>query len=49
MEGVAFNDNNNILNKLDLLVKDYDTYNKNISVPTITEIANKYIQFFNSI
>ena len=47
--GIAFNDINNIINKLDILVSNYDTYNKNICVPTISEIANKYIHFFNSI
>ena len=44
--GVCFNSNDDILEALEELVNNYEKYNKKISIPLISEIANKYINFF---
>lgn len=44
--GIAFHNNDNILEKLDLLVNNYEDYRNNIEIPSITDIANKYIEYF---
>jgi glycosyltransferase involved in cell wall biosynthesis len=47
--GVGFTSNNDIREKMDIIVKNYDTFYKNIDVPSIEDIANKYIDFFKNI
>lgn len=46
--GIGFNSNDDILEKLDILVKNYDDYCNNIDIPSIEDIANKYIDFFKN-
>ena len=46
--GIAFNSNNDIIEKLEIIVENYDKYYKDIIIPSIRDIANKYIKFFNT-
>jgi len=46
--GIGFNSNDDILEKLENIVKNYYKYCQNIDVPTIKDIATKYINFFNT-
>ena len=45
--GAGFNSNQDIIEKLENIVENYDTYYENIIIPSIQDIANKYIEFFN--
>jgi len=47
--GIAFNSNDNIIEKLENIVENYDTYCENIIIPSIEDIANQYIEFFKDI
>lgn len=44
--GIGFKGNNDILENLEILVKNFDNYCNNIEIPSINEIADKYIEFF---
>lgn len=44
--GVGFYSNDDIIEKLEILVNNYDKFCKNIKVPHINEIADRYLDFF---
>ena len=44
--GVGFYNCDDIIEKLEILVNNYDKIRNNIKIPNINEIANKYIEFF---
>ena len=47
--GLLFNDESDILNKLDELVLKFDKFRQNISVLSLSEIADNYIDFSSKI
>jgi len=47
--GLLFKNCNEIPYKLDLIVKNYEEYQKNINLPTINEVGELYYEFLTSI
>lgn len=47
--GELFKDENDVLEKIDKVIQDYNYYKKNITVPLLDEIATKYVNFIKKI
>ena len=47
--GLLFEDNNDLLDKIECLNDNYEQYSKNIEFESITSVANKYISFFKEV
>lgn len=47
--GETFNKNEEIIDKLEKIVKNYVMYQQKINLPTMDEVANKYLSFFESL
>lgn len=47
--GECYRTHEELIEKLDLLRNGYDSYQTQISVPSDTEVAEKYLRFFNQL
>jgi glycosyltransferase involved in cell wall biosynthesis len=47
--GILFDGEDDVLDKLNRLVLDYDIYVKNVKVDSMAEVAKKYLVFFESL